>query len=41
MAKHIHFYDPEWMAINFGEPADDEFYQKWLSRYQARRQSQK
>ena len=41
MAKHIHFYDPEWMAANFGEPADGEFYQKWLSYYHANRKSKK
>lgn len=41
MTKHIHFYDPEWMAANFGEPTDNEFYQMWLRRHQAHRKNQK
>lgn len=39
LAKHIHFYDPEWMTANFGEPAEKEFFQVWLDHHLAKRQA--
>jgi hypothetical protein len=37
IAKNLHFYDPEWLAANLGEPLGEEFFEEWLKYYQAQR----
>lgn len=41
LTKNIHFYDPEWMTANFGEPAHQEFFQQWLNYHLAKRKDKK
>lgn len=37
IARNIHFFDPEWMIANLGEPAQREDFDQWLKSYKEQR----
>jgi hypothetical protein len=39
--ENARFYDPEWMASNFGQPRNSELFQDWLDFFQSHRSSDK